>query len=100
MAIFLVGVALALIAVPSTPLLSFVPDFLLQMILGAAIGLAIGTEARAMSNLGTVWGPSGKLIVRTPELNLIRDPRWGRNVEVTPNPNSNPNPNPNPNPKP
>ena len=42
MAIFLVGVALALIALPSTPLLSFVPDFLLQMVLGAAIGLAIG----------------------------------------------------------
>lgn len=45
------------------------------------IGVVIGTEARAMNNLGNFWGASGKLVVRTPELNLIRDPRWGRNVE-------------------
>ena len=45
------------------------------------IGVVIGTEARAMNNLGSFWGISGKMIVRTPELNLIRDPRWGRNVE-------------------
>ncbi|MCG9917015.1 MAG: potassium/proton antiporter [Phenylobacterium sp.] len=42
MAIFLVGVALALIAAPTTPLVSFVPDFILQMVLGAGIGLLVG----------------------------------------------------------
>ena len=42
MAIFLVGVALALIAAPATPLVSFVPDFILQMVLGAGIGLLVG----------------------------------------------------------
>jgi|EP01046_Picozoa_sp_COSAG06_P039330 beta-D-xylosidase 4 len=43
------------------------------------IGVVIGTEARALNNMGSQ--SAGRLIVRTPELNLIRDPRWGRNVE-------------------
>ncbi len=43
------------------------------------IGAAIGTEARALNNMGTQ--AAGRIVVRTPELNLIRDPRWGRNVE-------------------
>lgn len=43
------------------------------------IGTAIGTEARALNNMG--GQVAGRVVVRTPELNLIRDPRWGRNVE-------------------
>ncbi len=43
------------------------------------IGQALGTEARAMNNLGTQT--SGRSVLRTPVINLIRDPRWGRNVE-------------------
>ena len=43
------------------------------------IGGVIGTEARVLNNMGTQL--SGRMVVRTPELNLIRDPRWGRNVE-------------------
>eukprot|EP00750_Incisomonas_marina_P009641 INCI16063.1.p1 GENE.INCI16063.1~~INCI16063.1.p1 ORF type:complete len:718 (-),score=90.54 INCI16063.1:456-2609(-) len=42
-----------------------------------AIGTAIGVEARAFSNLGksglTFW---------TPNLNIFRDPRWGRGQET------------------
>jgi len=45
------------------------------------IGVVIGTEARALNNVGHSSQQSGKMVVRTPELNLIRDPRWGRNVE-------------------
>lgn len=41
-----------------------------------SIGEAIGTEARAVNNEGGQL--SGRLIVRTPVINLIRDPRWGR----------------------
>ena len=42
-----------------------------------SVGLAIGTEARALSNLnaGAVW-------LFAPNINLARDPRWGRNQEV------------------
>jgi beta-glucosidase-like glycosyl hydrolase len=43
----------------------------------AAIGAAIGKEARAMSNFGraglTFWSPN---------LNIFRDPRWGRGQET------------------
>lgn len=42
MAIFLVGAALALIAAPATPLLTFLPEFALQMILGALFGAGAG----------------------------------------------------------
>jgi cell volume regulation protein A len=42
MAIFLVGVALAMIASPDVAVLSFVPDFFRQMILGAALGALLG----------------------------------------------------------
>ncbi len=43
------------------------------------IGLAVATEARAMNNRGAQL--SGRVVLRTPVINLIRDPRWGRNVE-------------------
>lgn len=43
----------------------------------AAIGAAIGTEIRAFANIGhaglTYW---------TPNLNIFRDPRWGRGQET------------------
>ena len=41
------------------------------------VGLAIGTEARALynENTGAAW-------VFAPNINLARDPRWGRNQEV------------------
>ena len=42
-----------------------------------AVGEAVGTEGRAMSNLGaaglTYWAPN---------VNLFRDPRWGRGQET------------------
>jgi cell volume regulation protein A len=42
MAIFLVGAALMLITVPGAGLFGLVPEFLIQMIVGAAIGAAVG----------------------------------------------------------
>lgn len=42
MAIFLVGVALALIATPGVSIVGFAPEFAQQMILGAGLGAAIG----------------------------------------------------------
>ena len=42
-----------------------------------SVGLAIGTEARALANLGP-----GALWVFSPNLNPARDPRWGRIQEV------------------
>lgn len=42
MAIFLVGAALLFITVPGTPLITLVPDFLIQMAMGAAVGAAVG----------------------------------------------------------
>ena len=40
-----------------------------------ALGLAIGTEARVLYNLGI----TRDLSLRGPQVNLQRDPRWGRN---------------------
>lgn len=42
MAIFLVGAALLLIAVPGTSVVSLAPEFLLQMALGTGVGFVIG----------------------------------------------------------
>ncbi|HMP61738.1 MAG TPA: potassium/proton antiporter [Phenylobacterium sp.] len=42
MAIFLVGVALAMIALPGVSVAGFLPDFAIQMLLGAGIGAACG----------------------------------------------------------
>lgn len=42
MAIFLVGAALLLIAAPDTSVVSLVPEFLMQMAVGAGVGFAIG----------------------------------------------------------
>ena len=42
-----------------------------------AIGQVIGTEARAMHNVGQAG-----LTFFTPDLNILRDPRWGRGQEV------------------
>ena len=42
MAIFLVGVALVLVATPEASLLPFGPSFLIQMGVGAAVGLGVG----------------------------------------------------------
>ncbi|MFN3853248.1 MAG: potassium/proton antiporter [Phreatobacter sp.] len=42
MAIFLVGAALMLITVPGAGLLGLVPEFLIQMVVGAATGAAVG----------------------------------------------------------
>jgi beta-glucosidase-like glycosyl hydrolase len=39
--------------------------------------LAIGTESRALYNEG-----SGHVWLFAPNINLIRDPRWGRSQEV------------------
>ena len=36
-----------------------------------SIGVAIGTEARALNNMGTEL--SGRMVVRVPEINLIRE---------------------------
>ena len=41
------------------------------------VGLAIGTESRALYNEG-----SGHVWLFAPNINLIRDPRWGRAQEV------------------
>ena len=43
--------------------------------LARAIGLAIGTEARVLYNLGI----TADLSLRGPQVNIQRDPRWGRN---------------------
>jgi Glycosyl hydrolase family 3 N terminal domain len=45
--------------------------------LWAEVGLSIGTEARALYNLnaGSVW-------LFAPNINLVRDPKWGRAQEV------------------
>ncbi|WP_303719144.1 potassium/proton antiporter [Brevundimonas naejangsanensis] len=42
MAVFLVGVAVILVATPDASLLPFAPSFLIQMGLGAAVGLGVG----------------------------------------------------------
>lgn len=42
MAIFLVGVALVLVATPQASLLPFAPSFLVQMGVGAMVGLGVG----------------------------------------------------------
>ena len=42
MAIFMVGAALVLVATPQAPLLPFVPAFLIQMAVGAAVGIGVG----------------------------------------------------------
>lgn len=42
MAIFLVGAALAFIAAPATPLFTLAPSFLVQMGMGAAVGVLVG----------------------------------------------------------
>ena len=64
--------------------------------LAHAMGVTIGTEARAMNNVGGCrarggggcgWGNGNWYIglnVWVPNLNIYRDPRWGRNVEVCP----------------
>ena len=44
----------------------------LNRTLWGMVGRAIGVESRAMSNQGV-----GGLFLRTPNLNLARDPRWG-----------------------
>ena len=41
------------------------------------VGLAIGTESRALYNEG-----SGHVWLFAPNINLLRDPRWGRAQEV------------------
>jgi beta-glucosidase-like glycosyl hydrolase len=41
------------------------------------VGLAIGTESRALYNEG-----AGHVWLFAPNINLIRDPRWGRAQEV------------------
>ena len=43
-----------------------------------AVGEAIGLEARALYNAGA----NGALRLFAPNINLARDPRWGRNQEV------------------
>ena len=55
----------------------------------AVVGSAIGDEARAYNNLGDAFahaqktgGFSGGLSLWLPNLNIYRDPRWGRNAEV------------------
>jgi beta-glucosidase-like glycosyl hydrolase len=42
------------------------------------IGNTVGTEARALNNQGGIAG----LLLFTPNINMVRDPRWGRNQEV------------------
>ena len=42
------------------------------------IGAVIGMEARALRNLGA----GGQLALWSPDINLFRDPRWGRGQEV------------------
>ncbi|KAJ1265352.1 hypothetical protein BS78_08G070200 [Paspalum vaginatum] len=42
-----------------------------------AIGQAVSTEARAMYNLG-----KGALTYWSPNINVVRDPRWGRALET------------------
>jgi cell volume regulation protein A len=42
MAIFMVGAALVFVATPQAPLLPFVPAFLIQMAVGAAVGIGVG----------------------------------------------------------
>lgn len=49
----------------------------LDLDLWARVGLAIGTEARALANVGP-----GALWVFSPNVNPARDPRWGRVQEV------------------
>lgn len=46
------------------------------------IGQVISTEARAMSN--TTWNgaPQAGLTYWTPNVNIFRDPRWGRGQET------------------
>ncbi len=41
------------------------------------VGLAIGTESRALYNEG-----AGHVWLFAPNINLVRDPRWGRAQEV------------------
>lgn len=72
--------------------------------LWSLVGRIIGTEARGLNNqanvtaLGAVpglptGGPSG-LYFLDPNINLCRDPRWGRcQADYTPNPNLSPEPN-------
>lgn len=45
---------------------------------------AISTEARAKVNDAAIWGESGFLSLAfwTPNINLFRDPRWGRGQET------------------
>jgi beta-D-xylosidase 4 len=43
-----------------------------------SVGAVIGTEARALRNLGA----GGQLALWAPDINLFRDPRWGRGQEV------------------
>lgn len=65
-----------------------------NLTLAHRMGVAIGDEARAMNNLhgcrargggGCGWGNGNWYIglnVWVPNLNIYRDPRWGRNIEV------------------
>lgn len=52
--------------------------------LWAAVGEAIGVEGRAFWNQGGAAQPNplGALNFWTPDINLFRDPRWGRGQEV------------------
>jgi beta-glucosidase-like glycosyl hydrolase len=52
------------------------------------IGAAVGAEARALNNAGASKGQNGgengiSLSLRATNINLYRDPRWGRVVEIS-----------------
>jgi len=47
------------------------------------IGAAIGEEARARANGSGAANPGGSgLVLWCPTVNMVRDPRWGRNMET------------------
>lgn len=46
------------------------------------VGAAIGAELRGLSNYHTEGLMTGSLSVFAPNINLVRDPRWGRAQEV------------------
>jgi hypothetical protein len=52
------------------------------MTLWQAIGTAVGSEARALNNIRPSSAIGGGLTFRAANVNIFRDPRWGRGQET------------------
>jgi len=63
MAIFMVGAALVLVATPQAPLLPFVPAFLIQMAVGAAVGIGVGYSLPSLIKRMRLRGSGLSLVV-------------------------------------